>query len=289
MQVFTGHSKRVNDVAFSPDGTYLVSSANDGTVRLWDTRVGEGSVLIRSPGITEPIEFSPDGRHVLVRPGRCILEAWSVADRLRTATLIHGTDASYRGGIAVARGAALAVANEWVPEPFANVLYAWDTTSWERRVLYRTTDNSSFSGLAFDPTGTRLAIGVGVLDVATGTRVLEAWFPGDSLAWSPSAPIIASAGYGRAVWVHNAGDGTHVTTLQLDRKHIQDFAFSPDGAFLAVVSNEETVRIWDTRNWSERPGYAWQIGQLKCLAFSPDGMRAACGGHSGSIVVWDWG
>jgi WD40 repeat protein len=288
MRILSGHTKRVNDLAFSPDGTLLVSSANDGTVRLWDTRTGEGDVLIRFHGVNDPVEFAPDGRHVLARPGGCELEAWSVAGRNRVATLIRATNGSFCAGLAVAAGAALAVANQWIPRPFANVLSAWDTTTWEPRVLYRTTDNSTLYGLAFDPTGTRLATAVGVIDVATGARVLAARFPGDSLAWSPCGRLIAGSGYGPKVWVRRAETGAHVTTLQLARKHVQDFAFSPDGAALAVVSNEEVVRIWDTRDWSERPGFAWEVGQLKCLAFAPDGMRAACGGHRGAIVVWDW-
>jgi WD40 repeat protein len=287
MQVLRGHTKRVNDIAFSPDGTLLVSSANDGTVRVWDARTGEGSVLIRSPGVNSPVAFTPDGRHVLVRPGGAGLEAWSVAERRRVATLIRG-GATSPGGIAVARGAALAVANQCIPRPFANVVYAWDTTTWERRLLFRTAENYEFSGLAFDPTDTRLATVVGVVDVATGALVLAARFPGSSLAWSPCGRFVASADYGPMVWVQLAETGAPVTALQLERKYIQDLAFSPDGAALAVVSNEETVRLWDTRDWAERRGFAWQVGQLKCLAFAPDGMRAACGGHRGAIVVWDW-
>ncbi|WP_239465531.1 WD40 repeat domain-containing protein [Gemmata sp. SH-PL17] len=76
--------------------------------------------------------------------------------------------------------------------------------------------------------------------------------------------------------------------MKLDRKVIQDFAFSADGTRLAVVSNEEMVRVWDTRTWEEGPVLSWGIGKLKCLAFSPDGTRAACGGHRGAILVWDW-
>jgi WD40 repeat protein len=288
MRVLRGHTKRLNDLAFSPDGTLLVSSANDGTVRVWDMRTGEGSVLIGSAGAGGPVEFAPDGRHVLVRAATYALEAWSLAARERVAVLIRATSASYEAGLAVARGAALAVANQWIPRPFANVVYGWDTTTWERRVLYRTTENYSFSGLAVDPTGTRLATTVGVIEVSTGDRVREARFPGTSLAWSPCGRLIASAGYAPTVQVQHAETGSHVTTLQLERKHVQDFAFSPDGASLAVVSNEETVRIWDTRDWSERPGFAWGIGQLKCIAFAPDAMRAACGGQRGTIVIWDW-
>jgi WD40 repeat protein len=32
--------RRINDIAFSPDGSTLLSTANDHTVRLWSTGVG---------------------------------------------------------------------------------------------------------------------------------------------------------------------------------------------------------------------------------------------------------
>ena len=54
-----------------------------------------------------------------------------------------------------------------------------------------------------------------------------------------------------------------------------------------MVSNDETVRLWGTRTWQELSSLAWGIGKLKCVAFSPDGTRAACGSHNGTIVVWD--
>jgi WD40 repeat protein len=76
--------------------------------------------------------------------------------------------------------------------------------------------------------------------------------------------------------------------LKLDKKGVKDFAFSTDGNWLAVVSYEDTVRIWDTRTWTERSALAWRIGRLKCLAFSPDGTRTACGSHNGTILIWDW-
>jgi WD40 repeat protein len=129
---------------------------------------------------------------------------------------------------------------------------------------------------------------VGVFDVRSAARLVEATFPGDRLQWSPTGAVVAGAGYGPAVWVCHADTGGRVVTLELERKYVQDFAFSPDGAYLVAVSNEELVRIWDTRDWSERQAMAWGIGKLKCVTFAPDGQRAACGSDRGTILIWDW-
>jgi WD40 repeat protein len=75
--------------------------------------------------------------------------------------------------------------------------------------------------------------------------------------------------------------------LQQEKKHFQDAAFAPHGPFLATVSNEETVKYWDTATWQVIQTFDWEIGKLKCVTFAPDGMRGATGGDKGQIVVWD--
>jgi WD40 repeat protein len=41
VRTFTGHTREVYSVVFSPDGQTLVSSSTDETVRLWDVNTGE--------------------------------------------------------------------------------------------------------------------------------------------------------------------------------------------------------------------------------------------------------
>jgi WD40 repeat protein len=70
-------------------------------------------------------------------------------------------------------------------------------------------------------------------------------------------------------------------------KHFQGLSFSRDGRFLATVSNDETVRVWDARTWEERSRITWDIGALLNIAFAPDGLRAAAGSDRGQVVIWD--
>jgi WD40 repeat protein len=55
-----------------------------------------------------------------------------------------------------------------------------------------------------------------------------------------------------------------------------------------VVGDEDgTVRVLDfaTRRESER--FDWDIGPIRSLTASPDGMTFAAGGTEGRVVVWD--
>jgi WD40 repeat protein len=71
------------------------------------------------------------------------------------------------------------------------------------------------------------------------------------------------------------------------RKHFTGLAFHPSGRFLAATSNDATVKLYDTSNWSLATTYTWDVGRMRSVAFSPDGMLAAAGSDTGKVVVWD--
>jgi WD40 repeat protein len=102
----------------------------------------------------------------------------------------------------------------------------------------------------------------GRLVAARNARSLAVWRTDD-----PAQP---------PVWVKN--DGT---------KHFTGLAFHPSGRFLAATSNDTTVKLYDTTTWQLATSFAWQIGRLRCVAFSPDGCRAAVGSDKGRILIWD--
>jgi WD40 repeat protein len=72
-----GHDDEVNDLAYSPDGKYLVSTSTDNTLRFWDTATGQqiGEPVVTLPiGKTSLVQYSHDGREVFVVAQRISLD-----------------------------------------------------------------------------------------------------------------------------------------------------------------------------------------------------------------------
>ena len=71
IRTFTGHTDKIESLAFSPDGQTLASSSKDKTIRLWDIETGSSEVftdpgwaddLSSFVGVALALAFSPDGQ-----------------------------------------------------------------------------------------------------------------------------------------------------------------------------------------------------------------------------------
>ena len=62
-----GHQARITQIKFSPDGSLLASSSNDGSVRMWETEDlnNQPIVLTANAGFVFCVAFSPDGEQIL--------------------------------------------------------------------------------------------------------------------------------------------------------------------------------------------------------------------------------
>ncbi len=76
---FSGHTNDVLKVNHSPDGTKVVSSSLDGTVRVWDFQIGNELKQFDAGEVTDVL-FTPDGRQVLTCSTDSGAHLWSLAD-----------------------------------------------------------------------------------------------------------------------------------------------------------------------------------------------------------------
>src|SRR6185295_18547454 len=74
--------------------------------------------------------------------------------------------------------------------------------------------------------------------------------------------------------------------LRGHKSHINRIAWSPDGAYLASPSADETIRIWDASGTCVRilQGHTdWVVS----VAWSPDGQRLASASDDQTICLWE--
>jgi hypothetical protein len=132
-----------------------------------------------------------------------------------------------------------------------------------------------------------------VRDAATGREIDAATATGPDYdyryAFSPAARALAFRDVVEDTLIHLVGFGRPAAgPLKNDnRKSFTDLAFHPSGKYLAATSNDGTVKLYDTASWGLATTFAWKIGRLRSVAFSPDGTLAAAGSDAGKVVVWD--
>ena len=64
-----GHHDRINAVAFSPDGSWLVSGGDDSTIRVWNVLTGRLAVARQFDAAVQSLAFSPDGKSLFTGNG----------------------------------------------------------------------------------------------------------------------------------------------------------------------------------------------------------------------------
>jgi WD40 repeat protein len=66
-----GHAEQINDAAFSPDGSRILTASKDGTVKLWDPSNADVLLTLRSDGgdAVHGIQFSPAGEYLAAGAG----------------------------------------------------------------------------------------------------------------------------------------------------------------------------------------------------------------------------
>jgi WD40 repeat protein len=83
-----GHNDWVEEIAWSPHGTRLASAGIDSTVRIWDRRTGEETLVLRgTSGMFHSVSWNPDGKRLAAASNDGKVWIWdaTLGDRRDTA------------------------------------------------------------------------------------------------------------------------------------------------------------------------------------------------------------
>jgi small GTP-binding protein len=247
-QILRGHKGWINRIAWSPDGSYLASPADDKTIRIWDARSG-ACVRTLSGHTAEvtSVAWSPDGQRLVSASYDMTIRLWETASGKYFRKLEGHTQAVY-GAAWSPDGQRLASAS------VDGAIHLWEATSGEHlRVL----GGHPFTNVAWSPDSKLLASTswdktVTLWEAATGKclQTLEGHTREVyDAAWSPDGQRLASASSDRTIRLWEVASGKALQVLEGSSGEVNCAVFSTDGRWLAAKSSDHSIRLWRCDIW----------------------------------------
>ena len=277
-----GHANAVTSASFASNDKRVVTSSEDGSVRLWDLAP---RLPVWEDKETGAVAFSRDSSRLMTCSGR-VLDARNGKQVANLPTCRKRIVASPAADIvAMDTGRAIeivdAVSGQTITPPIRYIGFLND--------------------LRFDRSGRRIAIGSGaVKDLKGGLAAI--WDIGSSqeirsirndsaiwgVAFHPDGIRVATfAENGQVQWWDTVtGDGE--APFPAHERGARAMAISPDGALIATASTEEVARVWDARSGRKHTDLSGHgQGWINSIAFTREGDLIATGSSNSSARIWD--
>jgi len=208
---YEGHTSNVTSIGYQRDGRWLYSGSEDGTIRIWDTRVSGPQ---REYDVGSPVNSAvlhPNQGEIISGDRSGSVRVWDLASGTCSAELTPESDTPI-SSVAIASDASIVTAGN-----YNGSLYFWQPQSSEKYIpLSRIQAHKAY--------------------------VLSVKISPDTLSIAT-----ASSDHTVKIWERttSASEYSYARTLQGHTKWVWDTVFSADSNYLVSASSDATARLWE--------------------------------------------
>ncbi len=246
----SGHADRITSVQFSPNGKYILSGSIDQTARVWDSKSGKLTRILKQPeGAIYTLAISQDSQLCVIDNGTI----WNI----ETGEQLDKIDSDSR---VVITAAAFSPDGDWIAFGSGdNTVRLWNLQ--ERTLHSLGSPGEQVNSIAFNPDGRFLAFNtshsVQVWHANSGEQIFHvsrknpiSWpnAAGDLVVFSPDGNSLASGGWGNQgtdIQIWQWETGIKSDTLKGHTDLISSLVYASDGSTLISGSRGGTITIWD--------------------------------------------
>lgn len=243
------HDDHVGEVLFAPDGRTFATASN--LTQLWDAATGEEIWACAPELVPLKLLFSPDGYQVMVLTENKVIFCDAASGEVVQEFSSQPTSRFWQMALHP-NGRLLAMAE-------TDVVQVWDLQSNSLVTSLPITSIDNYAKLEFSPDGRYL---------------------GSMSHWSHS---ITSPNSWLTVW--QSEDWQPI--IENSERLLNDFAFSPDGNYLALANDNGAVWVVALVDGREINRLQEHIPKVQ-LAFRPDGQQIAALGKWETVLLWEW-
>ncbi len=290
-QLLQGHRDIVSSVAWSPDGSQIVSGSWDGTARLWDVATGEQIAIVETNDQLIAVVWSPNGQTIAATTWGSPVTLYNAATSRRIGELEGNTSSITRLRFSP-DGQWLAAADNGAEA----TLYLWDAASGSA-IDAVAAHSGEIANITWSPDSTRL------LSVGLADSLVRSWdvsanglaplfdmagheYGAFDAAWSPDGAEIVTVGGDNLLLAWNAENGRSTGTLSDSSTFIRIIPLSDSNQYTLFEDNGR-IQLANATNGQTQLVQDEHTDQMRQVAWSPTAFQVATANGDGSIRLWN--